>query len=359
MSKYICKFARRNGTCVPCWHDHVSPFLESKMAKYNGGSVLVGKVGSIVYRVRNGQTIASQYQPNVANPSTENQVQVRAKLKLLSQISASVGNVIAIARDGLKSPRNIFTKVNYQFTGFADDAATISLQDLQLTDSAVALAGFTAARDTEKIHVELEESQAAAFDKVAWVILKRNTAGALAVAVEQLVNPGSEGLFPSDLPLVEGDITIHAYGIKMESAAANAAFANYNIASASSLAKVVASRQLKASDYTLSQTRGAFMAADASSAETSGLSYVNIDVKKWGNFTGQEHPTWGTVEGPTRVVAGRATTLTATPANGYYFIAWRAEAQGANLSTDAAYTFTPTEDMTLYAVFSDSNPDMG
>lgn len=329
------------------------------MAKYNGGAVLVGKVGSIVYRVRNGQTIASQYQPNVANPSTENQVQVRAKLKLLSQISASVGNVIAIARDGLKSPRNIFTKVNYQFTGYSDDAATISLQDIQLTDSAVALAGFTATRDAEKIHVELEESQAAAFDKVAWVVLKRNSAGALSVAVEVLVNAGADGKFAQDLPLVEGDITVHAYGIKMESAAANAAFANYNIASASSLAKVVASRQLKASDYTLSQTRGAFMAASASSAETSGLSYVNIDVKKWGNFTGQEKPSWGSVTGPTRVVAGRPTTLTAAAAQGYWFLAWRATGQGENLSTDAAYTFTPTEDMTLYAVFSDSNPDMG
>lgn len=326
------------------------------MAKYNGGSVLVGKVGSIVYRVRNGQTIASQYQPNVANPSTENQVQVRAKLKLLSQISASVGNVIAIARDGLKSPRNIFTKVNYQFTGYADDAATISLQDLQLTDSAVALAGFSAERDSSKIHVELEESQAAAFDKVAWVILKRNTAGALAVAVEQLAEAGADGKFALDLPLVEGDITIHAYGIKMESAAARAAFANYNIASASSLAKVVASRQLKASDYTLSQTRGTFMAASASEANSSGLSYVNISVVKL-DQNNSEQTYAGTITGAGRVIAGRPVTLTATPAMGRTFAGWRTTRTGEYVSTSASYTFTPDADTTIYAVFPEQPMD--
>ncbi len=316
--------------------------------------MLVGKVGSIVYRVRNGQTIASQYQPNVANPSTENQVQVRAKLKLLSQISASVGNVIAIARDGLKSPRNIFTKVNYQFTGFADDAATISLQDLQLTDSAVALAGFSATRDAEKIHVELEESQVAAFDKVAWVILKRNTAGALAVAAEILVEAGDDGKFAVDMPLVEGDITIHAYGIKMESAAANAAFANYNIASASSLAKVVANRQLKASDYTLSQTRGAFMAADASETDTSGLTYVNVGIKIWNAMANVEQPSLGTVTGGGRVIAGRETQLVATATDQvqYRFAGWKTDPSGAYVSTSRQYSITPTEDVTLYAFFA-------
>lgn len=339
---------------MPCWYDHDSPFLESTMAKYNGGSVLVGKVGSIVYRVRNGQTIASQYQPNVANPSTENQVQVRAKLKLLSQISASVGNVIAIARDGLKSPRNIFTKVNYQFTGFADNAANISLQDLQLTDSAVALAGFSATRDAEKIHVELEESQVAAFDKVAWVILKRNTAGALAVAAELLVEAGADGKFAVDMPLVEGDITIHAYGIKMESAAANAAFANYNIASASSLAKVVASRQLKASDYTLSQTRGAFMAADASEADTSGLEYVNVSIVVMDADTNSANPSRGTVTGAGRVIAGRAVSLQANPATDYVLRGWKNDPSGQYVSTSYTYSITPTEDMTLYVYFGNS-----
>ena len=354
MSKYICIFARRNGTRVPCWHDRDSPFLESTMAKYNGGSVLVGKVGSIVYRVRNGQTIASQYQPNVANPSTENQVQVRAKLKLLSQISASVGNVIAIARDGLKSPRNIFTKVNYQFTGYSDDAATMSLQDMQLTDSAVALAGFSATRDAEKIHVELEESQSASFDKVAWVILKRNTAGALTVAVELLVEAGVDGLFAADLPLIEGDITIHAYGIKMENAAARAAFANYNIASVSSLAKVVVNRQLKASDYTLSQTRGAFMAANASEASTTGLEYVNLNVVIMNNDNNQESSSVGSVTGGGRVIKGRAVSLQAIGTEYYGFLGWKTSTSGQIISTANPYSVTPTEDSTLYAYFANN-----
>lgn len=324
------------------------------MAKYNGGSVLVGKVGSVVYRVRNGQTIASQYQPNVANPSTENQVQVRAKLKLLSQISASVSNVIAIARDGLKSPRNIFTKVNYRFTGYSDDAATMSLQDLQLTDSAVALSGFTATRDAEKIHVELEESQSAAFDKVAWVILKRNSAGALAVAAELLASPGSDGKFALDMPLVEGDITIHAYGIKMENAAANAAFDNYNIASASSLAKVVASRQLKQSDYTLSQTRGAFMAASDSTADTTGLEYVNINVVIMNADTNQQSLSVGSVTGGGRVIAGRAAALRAISAEDYGFRGWKTETSGQYISTSNPYEVTPSENMTLYAYFGNN-----
>ena len=57
----------------------------------------------------------------------------------------------------------------------------------------------------------------------------------------------------------------------------------------------------------------------------------------------------GTVEGAGTYVEGTSVTLTATANEGYKFVNWTKE--GVEVSTDATYTFTATEDVTLTANF--------
>lgn len=61
----------------------------------------------------------------------------------------------------------------------------------------------------------------------------------------------------------------------------------------------------------------------------------------------------GTVTGDThKYTAGTEVTIAATPAKGYQFERWE-KGDGTELSASANYTFTISNDMTVYAVFSD------
>ena len=111
------------------------------MAKLQGiVGGLSGKLGNAVFRQRYGQTVASQYQPIVANPNTKAQSDNRTAFKLISQLAAVLAPAIAIARTGAVSSRNGFTSVNYPLleTATVDgvDVAMIDIKSLQLTKSA-------------------------------------------------------------------------------------------------------------------------------------------------------------------------------------------------------------------------------
>lgn len=101
---------------------------------------LSGKLGNAVFRQRYGQTVASQYQPIVANPNTKKQSDNRTAFKLISQLAALLAPAIAITRAGAVSSRNGFTSVNYPLlevdTIDGVDVAKIDIKSLQLTKSA-------------------------------------------------------------------------------------------------------------------------------------------------------------------------------------------------------------------------------
>ena len=86
----------------------------AKLRGFSGG--LSGKHGNTVFRQRYGETIASQYQPIVSNPNTARQSQMRARFKLLSQISSTLKPALAMPREGRKNSRNLFTHVNFPLT---------------------------------------------------------------------------------------------------------------------------------------------------------------------------------------------------------------------------------------------------
>lgn len=60
---------------------------------------------------------------------------------------------------------------------------------------------------------------------------------------------------------------------------------------------------------------------------------------------------WGSVSGGGTFEEGSSVTVTATPAEGYQFVAW--QEGGQNVSTSASYTFTATANRSLTAVFAE------
>lgn len=106
---------------------------------------LSGKMGSAVFRVREGQQVVAQYNPIVKNPNTAGQQSQRAKFKLMSQLAAimapAMGSFIIKTRaeKGKPSQRNAFTQVNFPLVEVTSDdqevTAKIPMEQLKLTSS--------------------------------------------------------------------------------------------------------------------------------------------------------------------------------------------------------------------------------
>lgn len=68
------------------------------MAKQYGGVFAnwYGRVGNVVGRIRQGRTIMSIYQPNVANPKTPAQLAQREKFSLLAEFLSAVSGFLSV-----------------------------------------------------------------------------------------------------------------------------------------------------------------------------------------------------------------------------------------------------------------------
>lgn len=111
-----------------------------------------GKMGSAIFRQRNGKTIVSQYQPVVKNPNTEGQQEQRASFKLMSQLAAImepalVGFSMSGKRGSVLTQRNAFVKTNFPLVSVAtidgSTEASIPMEALQLTGSSEALGSLS------------------------------------------------------------------------------------------------------------------------------------------------------------------------------------------------------------------------
>ena len=138
------------------------------MAKYYNNKIKSGRVAGSVFAVRFGEVIERAYNPIVSNPNTPAQVEARAKLKLMSQLSAVMAPVIAMPRQGAVSARNIFTRENYQSATFTDGNADIAITSVKLTKSVVALPQLTATRQAFDIQVSLNLASAAGSQTMSW-----------------------------------------------------------------------------------------------------------------------------------------------------------------------------------------------
>ena len=314
-----------------------------KLTNLNGKAT--GKIGSIVYSVSGGQQIAREYQPIVANPNTQPQVENRSKLKLLSQLSANYSGSIAIRKVGMISGRNQFISTNYPQAVINGSAVDVNLNRVQLTKSNVPMIGFSADRSSgTKIALVLNESGAAQFDKVVYCAYRKTTNGNLMAAGSVVVETAGEaGTFAGELPYTADAVVLYAYGVKINSGKANAAFSNLNAPTAEQVAKLYTTSSEVAAGTSLSQTAGCTMLEGETSADSDDVEHFSVSVTHSGN---------GSVSGGGRYLAGQTAVVTATPDAEATFVAWKLNSpSGAVVSTSATYSFEVEHDITLCAVF--------
>lgn len=240
--------------------------IHTIMAKFYGNIVKTGRLGGSVFRIRAGETIESQYQPVVYNPSTEGQMQTRAKLKMMSQLAAVMAPVIAIPRRGAVSSRNLFVKTNYPLTGYTDSKATITLDAVQLTQSAIAFPAISGVRGEGKIVAYIANAQnipTPNVDRVVYAVFDKQSDGRLRfLGSEVVTSPGSDGGYTtSNLPISSDEVVILGYGIRDNTMAAKATFGNMQAITAETVAQLIVSSHMTESDVTLTETRGYTLAA--------------------------------------------------------------------------------------------------
>lgn len=304
-----------------------------------------GKLGNMVVSTVAGETIARDYNPNVANPSTSAQVNQRARMKLMSQLSAAFAPVIAIPKDGLKSSRNLFSKKNFPLTFAANGTAQISYENIQLTDGNTGLPAISATRNTvdELIEMHLAAAPGDGVSKVVYVMYSKSSDQRLSYVGSTIADQaGNNGDFPAELPLISGDVIIYAYGIKDTGASASGSYGNYVVNNAEDVAQLVGTRSVAASGMAMTQTRGVTMLAAEESVTPTPDGSSRVFLTANGN---------GTVSGAGTFTNGSQVTVTATPASGSTFQGWKLQGQSGYVSTSAAYTFTIQQQTDLIADF--------
>lgn len=233
------------------------------MAKIYGlFGAMTGKLADTVMSVRNGEQIARKYQPVVFNPSTPAQIAQRAKLKLMSQLSAVLAPVIAIPRVGSVSSRNLFTKVNFGATSYEDNEATIDLASVQLTKSVVGIPSLHTAATSGGIAVNLG-TVSDEIDHVVYVLVIKGNDNKLRLVESQVISePSSDRTFPTTFsnaalsPSTGNNLVFLAYGVRLNSEAARVKFGNLTALAAEEVAKIITERQLTENDITLTETVG-------------------------------------------------------------------------------------------------------
>lgn len=318
----------------------------------------MGKIGSIVFSTSGGQTIAREYNPHVANPNTMAQVDQRARLKLMSQLSASLSPVIAMTKDGLVSKRNKFTKINFPASYALNGVAQITYENVQITEGNSALPALFAqgqvTNNVMNIGVALSANPSATINRVVYCLFKKSNEGKLEYISSQIsttrwqevgTNP-FVAAFPS---LQVAEYVIFAYGMSDTSERATTTYGNLNVVTASDLARLVATRAISFNDYQFTQTRAITIGSDGQAVEPEQAGKVRVYVTALGQG--------GTVSGGGSFDIGSSVTVVAAPAIGFDFVRWAYNGTNETASTSASYTFTVNQQTDLVAIFEVHNND--
>lgn len=300
----------------------------------------------VVARVA-GETIARDYNPNVANPNTNLQVGQRSRFKLASQISAALADVIAIPRQGLKSARNLFVKKNFENFVKVGDNSAVNLPALQITAGSVSVPVVTCLRESDKIIISLADEDASTLKRMVYAIYKVNANQQLEFAASEVIERDNENDdFGWDAPLIAGQILILAYGIHDTNASASAKYADYAVASAQDIAQLVATRALSTTDFRFTKTAGIML----QSGEDSGTSVevpsfiVSVTAGNGGTATASNNGI---------IPEGSSCTITATPNTGYSID--DIKVNGTSVGWSSPYTFTPSGNTSVEVTFMPTN----
>lgn len=309
-----------------------------------------GKIGSIVFSTSGGVTIAREYNPHVANPNTSAQIDQRARMKLMSQISAALAPSLAYTKSGLVSARNKFVKRNFNSTYALNGIAQCSYENLQLTEGnlglpAIGVEAVTGTNDRQ-IDFGLLEEPSASISRVVYNVFSKTEEGKLNYVNSVIVSQRSiAGIFfgahMEGLP--QGDLVIYAFGMIDTSESATARYGELNVVTSSDLAKLVATRSISYTDYQFTQTRGVTLGADNQPVTPSEPGKIRIFATPLGQG--------GTVSGAGSYDKGDSVTLTATANTGYSFRAWLKNGTAEVLSTSNPWTFTAERQIDAVAAF--------
>lgn len=319
-----------------------------------------GKIGSIVFSTSGGETIAREYNPHVANPNTPAQVDQRARMKLMSQLSSALSPVIAMTKEGLVSRRNKFVKKNFDNSYALNGVAQISYENVQLTEGSTGLPQVVADINTVPSLVgivALSEDPSQSVSRVVYCAFIKSDENKLSFVASHIATTRgtSRYKFIAEFPelLVDNsgedpdfakEYVIYAYGMADTSEKATARYGNLSIQNASDIATLVANRTISFEDYQFTQTRGITIGHGTSGDEPVPAGQARVFVTALGEG--------GTVSGGGTFPIGSQVTVTATVNTGYEFRGWVLNGSSQIISTSLEYTFTLQGQIDLVATYS-------
>lgn len=327
---------------------------------------ITGKLGAVVFSTSGGQTISREYNPHVANPNTDAQINQRARMKLMSQLSACLAPVIAMQKDGLVSVRNKFVKRNFESCYSVNGQAQISYENVQLTQGNAGLplikyiADVNADTGQNELKVFFSEVPNIQIARVVWCLFRKTDEGKLSfveslIVTERGISGSSvyfKGSFTSiildDDSKLGADYVVYAYGMIDASERATAQYGNLNVNTATDIADLVTNRNISYMDYQFTQTRG--ISANRGTTESTDVpsGSARVFVTALGS---------GTVSGGGTFELGTSVTVTATPGTNATFVGWKVNGQQNYISRQASYTFTLNQQADLVAVFEGGGND--
>ena len=311
-----------------------------------------GKLGTSVFTTVKGQQIVRQHQPTVTNPSTKLQVAQRSRFKLVSQIAASMADVIAIPRIGLTSSRNLFIKKNMPAVLGDVEGAQVSYEKLQLTNGTAALPAIVATRASNNLTLKLASNASAIVNRVIYCIFTKDSLGQLMLNTSAVVSSaGEDGSFKLQVTDIAGDLAIYAYGMKDSNASASATFGNYQVTNASDIATLVSNRSISSKDFIFTKTRGTTLFSGESANVTAGENQVIVSLSVGPNGSASVKIGDGNPEpvdtGKTlrKAVDKGSKILFNSVADAYYLInEWKDKSNGRTVSTEARFTIDSVQD---------------
>lgn len=323
-----------------------------------------GKLGAVVFSTSGGETISREYNPHVANPNTDAQINQRARMKLMSQLSACLAPVIAMQKDGLVSVRNKFVKRNFESCYSVNGQAQISYENVQLTQGNAGLPviyyelGDGSAQTA--LYVAFTEAPNVQISRVVWCLFKKTDEGKLSfveskIATERTAS-GQDGYFSANFesviteegPKLAADYVIYAYGMIDSSERATAQYGNLNVNTATDIADLITNRRISYMDYQFTQTRGTSANRGTSQSSEVPTGSARVFVTALGV---------GTVSGGGTFELGTQVTVTATPGTNATFAGWKINGQQNYISRQASYKFTLNQQTDLVAVFEGGGKD--
>ena len=225
-----------------------------------------GRLGSSVFSVNHGVQVVRQYQPKVNDAKSAAQTAVRAKFKLLSQLSEILAPSMGFARIGLVSPRNLFMRANYPTTEFNTQGmkAQIPMLSVVLTDSPIGMSPLAVTRDGSTVTMTTQGPNVD-FDAFVYIAITSGEDVRMRNVANGIVTEKTGGKFTASVTFDVGvGGYVYAYGIRYGGdSKINAKYESIISQPPNGVVNVI--EQLLAAGASVTETRSAVVPATATS----------------------------------------------------------------------------------------------